>query len=605
MMEKQGKIDRLLFGLFIGLALASAWASLNYFQVSSGGDQSLVAKTISSSNVVKRKSKGELFFNPIATNSNLYLRDHITTAAGSNVEIEFLDGGRLFLREMSHVILDNKHQTTNIEIEFGRIQVQLEKDRTLLIDGERTIKSTAAKSVLQYSKSGKESEILLVEGELEIKQGLGTKNIDQKNASGFWSEDGAFFELKKIDILQPGLNQNIEVVGNKILVQWVGVESAVDYKINLYQEQEFLQRIDSKSLSAELEISESGNYEILIEGLRNNRVIARSAMLGFRAAQFIQLVAKFPKDQILDSQDPDRASVPFEWDIVEDQPLRIEVEQKKGNLWQFFATSDAEPGQGKKILELVPGRFRWRITPLKEQDMKYRESAWQDFSVVEKIWPLIKPPKLQKIDRPWRTEDAKGLRLSWNKTEADFAYEIEIGSDVFKSDTPNFNFIAPKPIETKFRVRVLNRNRRPGAWSASQSLHLRPEQPLVKEEPVVTTTTAPSAPAVTQVPARIQKPLIPINNVPIPVIRIPKDGVSIQPDPETKQTPVQLSKIQGCDAYEVEIDDSPKFFSAATFKEGDENILATVSPGKKYMRARCWKRGEFGTWTHPISFEVQ
>jgi hypothetical protein len=604
-MEKQEKTDRLLFSLFISLALASAWASLNYFQSSSHKDQSLVAKTISTSNIVKRKSKGDLFFHPIATHSDLYLRDHITTGVGSNVEIEFLDGGRLFLREMSHVILDNKHQSTNIEIEFGRIQVQLEKNKTILIDGERTIKSTSEKSVLQYSKSGKESEIILIEGELEIKQGSEKKNIDQKNPSGYWSEEGAFYELKTIDILEPRQNQNIEVDGNSIIAKWVSTEGIDKYSINLYQEQEFLQTTESNSPLAELRIIESGNYEILIEGLKDNRVIARSPMLAFKATKFIRMTPLSPIDQTLDSEDPDRAFVQFEWEKVEDQGLRIEVEQQKGDLWEFFATSDVEAGESSKNLEIVPGRFRWRISPLKGQDLKYKESDWKEFSVVEKIWPLIKPPRLQKIERPWRAEDSKGLRLVWDRTEEDFAYEIQIGSKTYKAESPNFTFLAPKPLATKYRVRVLNRNGRPGSWSEFQTLHLQQEKPISKEEMPVTTTTSPTIPAVTQVPARIQKPLIPINNVPIPVINVPKDGVSIKPDPETEQIPIQLSKIKDCDSYEIEIDDSPKFFAATILKEKDENIVAKVSQGKKYMRARCWKEGKFGTWTHPISFEVQ
>lgn len=606
-MEKQEKIDRLLFGLFIGLALASAWASLNYFQTPNTKNKSIVAKTVSTSNLVKRKSKGDLFFNPIATDSDLYLRDHVTTAVGSNVEIEFSDGGRLFLREMSHVILDNQHKATNIEIEFGRIQVQLDKDRMVLIDGTKIIKSTSDKSILQYSKSGNKSEILLIDGELEVQQGPETKQIDRNNASGYWSEDGGFYELKKIDILEPIQNKNVEVAEKNIPVKWVGVEGADKYLISLYKEYEFLKKIESRDQSTELEIMESGNFELLIEGLRDNRVIAKSPMVAFKVSKSIELTPLSPIGKTLKSEDHEKISVEFEWEKIDSQGLLVSVEHQTSELWELFANSEAAPGEDKKILELKPGRYRWRISPLKEQNTMYKSSGWKEFSVVEKIWPLIKPPNLKKIERPWKAEDAKGLSLVWDKTDLDSSYEIEINSEVFKSDKSRYMFMAPKPIKTKYRVRVFNKNQKPGPWSGLQTLHLQQEKKLLKDEAPVatTTTTAPALPVVTQIPARIQKPLIPINNVPIPKINVPKDGATIQKDPKTGQVPVLLSRVIACDSYEIEIDDSPKFFSAATFKDDDENLAASVSLGKKYMRARCWSKGAFGTWTHPISFEVE
>lgn len=607
MMEKKEKIDRLLFGLFLGLALASAWASWTLFDSSSDKGRTLIGKTLSTTNIVQRKSKGDLFFQPISTQADLFLRDHITTSAGSSTEVQFIDGGKLSLRELSHVILDRQQQITSIAIEFGRVEVNLIKDESILIDGEKIVKPTSDQVKLQYSKSGEGAEILLLDGEVEIEKGTEKKTISAEEGAGYWSTDGNFYNLERIRILSPSAQQVIELTTDKMNINWTPIEGVSSYVVRLYQDQDSTQASPAKENQIEIEITETGNYEVLVEGIAEDRVTARSELLPFRVIRMKSLQQVSPKNESLVANDPDRTQIQFEWIPVEDQILRLEVQkQDLDGTWSFHSSADLDLATKSRPLELPTGTFRWKLSVLKPTEMKYQDSDWAEFSVLEKQWPLIAAPRLQKVDRPWEPTDAQGVKILWNKGPDDFSYEIEINSQQFQTVQPEFKFPARQPLSTSYRVRVLNKNRKPGSWSRPQTFRLTKKEVAVQAEPAPTTTTLPSLPApIAQVPARIQKPLIPINNVPIPEIKIPRDGSTLQIAKDTKDIPIQLSRLSACESYEIEIDDSPKFFAASVFKEDDENITAAVNQGKKFMRARCWRNGQFGTWTRPISFEVQ
>lgn len=378
----------LVFMGSVGLFINDQWLDT---LLGKGNDGPAIAYVTQASRDVRRRNSERILWNSIQKNDALFEDDIIFSGESSEVSLEFVSGGALYLGENTLINLSRQNGQVFLDLEYGEFTGKLAAGEKLQLGDKTLFGSDNSTLVIQKTDLG--TQIKVLDGQISVD---GKKlNSDQQTRllpSG---------ELSKVRNLAleptfPDYNQTLWLRPSQPLkFQWKALTAKVNYRIELAQdasfEEVFFSQVVTQSSQFFARGLSPGKYYWRV-ALEDSPQV-RSPIVPFTYNHELPVELVYPPSdsafKVLSQQTPQRA-LPFVF--KEKTPVSsylLEISETSDFVETIYS-QEVKSLRTSQIL-LPEGAYYWRVKPIDPRRPWAIWSAAQAFSIQKDLWTLEVP----------------------------------------------------------------------------------------------------------------------------------------------------------------------------------------------------------------------
>lgn len=588
------RFDAFFIFLFLLLSLFSGWWSYSLYISNDNGLNPQVGDVESKQNDVFRKSEAEFFYTPLGSKNSVFDKDQITTGIDSEANIAIRNStSRISLKDLCHVIIRSGTKGFELDIRLGTVEASLNDDLLTIVDGDRRISAQNGPALVSYTKGQNGSQFKVIHGEVLLKDK--DKSETLRPLLGLKSGE------ERIKLLLPKNDAYLADPKGTTFFKWSDSEQNKTYRAKIFEKNKLIKVIELSTQETQVRFPREGSYQWHIEDLNDSNIISNTSTFTLGKKPFYVLTSPVENEVFKMAPNSQTYTVNLHWQQLSGGNTKILIEKKTtDDSWTTAQElQQSIDGLGQVSADLPVGEYRWKLSG------DHSDSQTQGFIILEQKLSPLEPPKITDLKKDFSNEiKTQGLSIPWPPVPQAMSYEVEFQGRTFPVTEPQVLLPIEKPGANKYRVRTLNRQNLPGAWSSFKKINLVAKKTLPPSAPIVAPIKTPEPDPIPAPTPPAGKPQLSWNGIEIPMIIYPYNDMTIVSQNKKTAIYVVLSS-KACIDFEVEIDESKTFQNPTILKTKLPKGTALLANGSYQIRARCWQDGDMGSWSLVRRFKIQ